>query len=295
VLTTVTVVDWMPLGAAVSVAVTLHVPAVAGAVYWPVPAPIEPHVAAHVTAVVAENCTVPFTATLGFAGEMENPAAPERDTACGLFDAESVNIRLADRAPFAEGVNVTLTVQLAPTARLVPQVLAEMVKSPALDPEIAMLVMDIAVLAPFVSVTVCAAVVEPTAFDAKVRFPGVTLAPAAVPVPDRATLCGLLEAESVNVNAADRAPVAAGVNVTLTVQLPEPGTLVPHVWFDIAKSAALAPVIAMLLKLTAVLPPFVRVTVCAELVELTVVDAYVRLPGVTFAPAGLPVPDSPTV
>ena len=62
-------------------------------------------------------------------------------------------MRLADRVPFAEGVKVTLTVQLAATARLAPQLLAEIVKSAALAPEMAMLVIEIEALAPLVKVT----------------------------------------------------------------------------------------------------------------------------------------------
>jgi hypothetical protein len=42
---------------------------------------------------------------------------------------------------------------------------------------------------------------------------------APVPVPDKATVCGLLLAVSVNVSVALRAPMAVGANVTETVQL----------------------------------------------------------------------------
>jgi hypothetical protein len=47
---------------------------------------------------------------------------PVRATAWGLFTALSVMVTLADLAPVAVGVNVTLMEQLAPAARLEPQV-----------------------------------------------------------------------------------------------------------------------------------------------------------------------------
>src|SRR5215472_16505345 len=42
---------------------------------------------------------------------------------CGLLTALSVKVRLALRVPMLVGVKVTLIVQLAPTARLEPQLL----------------------------------------------------------------------------------------------------------------------------------------------------------------------------
>jgi hypothetical protein len=48
---------------------------------------------------------------------------PESDTFCGLFEAESVKVKVPVRVPAAVGVKITLTVQLEPAARLVPQLL----------------------------------------------------------------------------------------------------------------------------------------------------------------------------
>jgi len=48
--------------------------------------------------------------------------APLRGTSCGLPTALSVTLSAALRIPVAEGLNVTLKVQLAPTASDVPQV-----------------------------------------------------------------------------------------------------------------------------------------------------------------------------
>ena len=49
--------------------------------------------------------------------------APVRLTVCGLFAAESVNVNVPVIVPFKDGVNVTLTVQLAPPLTLDPQVI----------------------------------------------------------------------------------------------------------------------------------------------------------------------------
>ena len=48
---------------------------------------------------------------------------PVRVTVWGLFAAESVNVSVPVTAPDAVGENVTPTVQVAPAAILVPQVL----------------------------------------------------------------------------------------------------------------------------------------------------------------------------
>jgi hypothetical protein len=53
-------------------------------------------------------------------------------------------------------------VQLAATARLAPQVLLGIVKSPAFVPVIDTLLIVIDVVPPFISVVVCEALVEPT-------------------------------------------------------------------------------------------------------------------------------------
>jgi hypothetical protein len=63
-----------------------------------------------------------------------------------------VTVTAALRAPVAVGVNVTLIVQLAPAAKLVPQVFV-WPKSPALLPVIAILVMVSAVEPELESVT----------------------------------------------------------------------------------------------------------------------------------------------
>ena len=63
---------------------------------------------------------------------------PDRLTDWGLLAAPSVMVTEAARLPLAEGVKVTLIVQLAPATTELPQLLV-WAKSLALAPEIAML------------------------------------------------------------------------------------------------------------------------------------------------------------
>lgn len=49
-------------------------------------------------------------------------AVPDEETDCGLPEALSMNARLALSSPFATGVKITVTAQLAPEANELPQV-----------------------------------------------------------------------------------------------------------------------------------------------------------------------------
>jgi hypothetical protein len=63
-------------------------------------------------------------------GELEPLPVPLRLTVCGPPGAESVKVSVPVAAPVAVGVNVTPTLQLAPAAMLVPQVLLAIPKVP---------------------------------------------------------------------------------------------------------------------------------------------------------------------
>ena len=94
---------------------------------------------------------------------------------CGVPVALSAMERLAVRAPAVAGLNSTETVQLAPAANDVPQVVADFRNELALVP---VMVSDDRVTAPvpvFLMVTTCAAVVEPTVVEAKVSEVGLSL------------------------------------------------------------------------------------------------------------------------
>src|ERR1051326_102183 len=109
---------------------------------------------------------------------------PASETVVGLLLALLVTVSVPVRAPPADGWNVTLTVQDAPTAMLVQ--LLVWLKSPVTDaPE------TVAELVPvLVTVTACAAVVVPTTVAANVRLAGLapSTGPGAVPVPVRLTV-----------------------------------------------------------------------------------------------------------
>ena len=86
---------------------------------------------------------------------------PLKVTLCGEPAALSAMATEADRLPAAEGLKVTESVQLAAAASEVPQVFVWL-KSAALVPAIATLVMDSAALPELDTVIVWAALVVPT-------------------------------------------------------------------------------------------------------------------------------------
>lgn len=112
-------------------------------------------------------------------------AVPVRLTICGELDAVSAIVMAPEMLPVVVGENVELTMQLAPAASDVPQLLV-WVKSP-LD------VMEMVVDAPpvFFTVTGLLALLVPTACDVNVSALGVAVTvtpPPAVPVPVRFTV-----------------------------------------------------------------------------------------------------------
>ena len=69
------------------------------------------------------------------------------------------------------------------------------------------------------NVTLWAELVVPTNWPAKVRLAGDSAAAGAIPLPLRATVCGLPLALSVTDRVPLRVPVAVGVKLTLILQL----------------------------------------------------------------------------
>src|SRR5947209_167263 len=91
---------------------------------------------------------------------------------------------------------------------------------------------------------------------------------------------------------ATRLPSAAGVKLTLTVQLAPAGTNVPQV-FVWAKSPGLAPAILIVEMLMAALPLLVSVMVCAALVAPTFCPAKLSEPGDNAVSLAAPRPFTP--
>ena len=141
----------------------------------------------------------------------------------------SVTEIFALRAPTAEGVKVTLMVQLAPGVRLVMQLLVGSTKSSGFVPVMATAVIfKVPEEATFVNVTVVGSLVVPTVTLPKLTLVG--LKPANVPVPLSATVCGLPGALSLNDSVPVRSPLIVGLKAMSTVQL-APGTRVLPQWF----------------------------------------------------------------
>jgi len=115
-----------------------------------------------------------------------------------------------------------------------------------------------------VTVTVWAVLVVPTFWPANVRLPVDRPTAAPVPVPVKVALCGLPLALSETLTVPVRLPMAAGVKVTLIVQLPPAATEVPQVlvW---AKSLAFVPPTEMAAIDRLAPPVLVRVIVCTGL------------------------------
>lgn len=140
---------------------------------------------------------------------------------------------MAVRVPESVGVKTIVAVQLAEAARVEPQVLELMEKSPELVPVIfvPLNVMELEVL--LVRVTDCELLVDPTCVLLKDRLPGaaVTLPDAPpVPRPVTETCCGLLPALSVKVRVAVRVPEAVGLKRIVMVQLADAASVEPQVF-----------------------------------------------------------------
>jgi hypothetical protein len=179
----------------------------------------------------------------------------------------SVTFKEAVRLPAAEGVNVTLSVQLPPAASELPHVVVS-AKSPGLAPVNAIPLRDKAAFPGLFSVTVWPALVVPRFWPLKVRLVGVTPANGALPVPVRLTVWGLLVPLSVMVNEAVRVPGAVGANVTLMVQVPPAATELPQVLVS-EKSPALVPATWMPVMVKLALPVLFRVRGWDVLVDPT--------------------------
>lgn len=179
----------------------------------------------------------------------------------------SVTVSVAERAPGAVGVNVTLTAQFPPAATELPQVLV-CAKSPGFVPVKAMLVMLRLAFPVLFRVTVWGALVEFTFWLPKVRVPGDTPASGALPVPLRVNDCGLVLALSVMATEAAREPGAVGEKVTPMLQVPPEDTGLPQV-FVCAKSPPFVPDTTTLVTFKVELPVLVTVTLCTLLADPT--------------------------
>ncbi len=171
------------------------------------------------------------------------PPVPVRLTVWGLPVALSLTFNMAVRVPGAAGVKVTVIMQLAPAATVLPQLLV-WPKSPELVPDNVKPVMLKLAVPLLVRVTACPGLVVPVFWLTKVKVEVERLTVDEVPVPERLTVWGPLLALLVRINDAVRLPTAEGVKVTLIVQLAPADTEPPQLSLSL-KSPAFAPVAGM--------------------------------------------------
>jgi hypothetical protein len=192
--------------------------------------------------------------------------------------AELVTLSVADRRPVvAGGVNVTLIVQLAPAAKLPPQLLV-WAKLVAFVPVIPMLLISSEPLPPgLVSVTGCEALVVPR-FWLKVSAGDRVADPeGATPVPVSVAVSGLARPATATDSIAEREPMDVGLNVTLMVQFAPPAKVVPQVPPAAPAGRTKTPAvvgaigaIVILMPVSGSAPGFVNVSVCGALVVVIV-------------------------
>jgi hypothetical protein len=185
---------------------------------------------------------------LKLAGVTDNGAAtpvPDNETACGELAAESVKIKLAERAPIIGGLKPSDMVQLEPLASVATQVVAVAEKSVELGPMKPRPVKRTVAPEKLLTVTVCAVLGVPTICDPKIKAAGVTDNDCATPLPNSDSDSGESPAESVKTKAATRAPSAVGAKASATVQFAEAAREEPQVVERMEKSPPFAPVRAI--------------------------------------------------
>lgn len=203
--------------------------------------------------------------------------APVSAIVCVAGLASSVTVAVALRFPFAAGANVKLIRQVPFGASAVPLmhvVPCVTVKSPVFAPPRETFAVRCSVSVPlFVSVTVCAALVEPTGVAGKLTLVGLSDVAGKTPVPLSVSVCGLLAASSATLKVAVPLPEAPGVNVSITTHVAPALTAAPFVHVvpaaATANSGAFAPAIVtafVAARCRAAAPAFVTVTVRGALV-----------------------------
>jgi len=192
-------------------------------------------------------------------------------------------------APELIGANATLTVQFAPAASAVPQVLPVnlnpvLAVRTRLSSETDVLVFEI--------VTVVALLVEPTPVVGKATCAGnIWTAPVSPPVPLRATMVAVAIDVDAIVNVPVSDPLCIGANPTPAVQLAPAARLLGHVFC----ARLNGPLTDKATPAAAVPPELAIVTVCAALVWPIAVGANVSCAGFALsADADCPAPLSGT-
>jgi hypothetical protein len=243
-------------------------------------------IAPGVTAIAAPTAPVPLSRTVA-----------------GVVTEAELNVNTPVVAPVTAGAKITPTEQLAPAAKLPPQVLCVRLNgggtvcpvTPSVSPVAAYVLV-------FVRFTVCAALDCPMLTTPKLNCAGLTFRPDWIcPVPFSGTVTWVTPAdEEETTSEAALPPVVSGVKITGTVQLLPAFSVAPlvvgQVVAPVVKKLACEPEIAKPRFAIGAPPVFVTVSVNGELARPTCCPANVRLDGVTLiAPGCTPVPFRATV
>jgi hypothetical protein len=187
--------------------------------------------------------TVP-TATLPNASEtgenvgFERTPVPVSATAWGLPAASSEIVKLPLRVPVCVGLNVVPIVQLAAGARSLPLHVSLLITK---SPEGTTASIWRATVLGFLRVVVFVVLEAPTITLPKLQVSGVIVSLPATPAPFRAADPALGFASSLNDSNAVRVPSAAGVKVSITVQLVPLARVEPQPWFVMLNSLGSEP------------------------------------------------------
>ena len=191
-----------------------------------------------------------------------------------------VTLRVAIRGPVNVGLKVTLIVQLAPAARVVPHVPPAMPVGRANSVVVNETPIGWVTTPGLLTITACAALVVFTFCAAKVSEVGDSVGGGVAPVPLRATV-----PTPVTVRVAVREPSAVGLNLTLMVQFPPTGKLVVQVPPAVPLGRTNSVPEIVIVRAWAVVPEFVSVTASGALRVPMFCGANVSPVGVIFTRA----------
>lgn len=163
--------------------------------------------------------------------------SPETGTDCVAGSALSVTTIFAVTTPAAAGVKVTPKLQVPDGATCVPLHMSAVTLKSAFEE--ATLITLKGTRFGLVRTTVFVELGTCTSWRPKLRRVGLKVGFTRMPVPERLTVCGLLDAPSVRVNVPVRVPVWLGVKTVLTTQLADGASIAPlHPSLEIEKSPA---------------------------------------------------------
>lgn len=205
---------------------------------------------------------------------------PDKDTV--WLPALVANVNVPDCVPIVVGLKRTFAAQVPPTARVLEQVVV-VEYWPVAETDVMLRV----VLPVFERVTVCADELEPRFTLPNVKAEVLVDADVCSPVPDREAV--LFPALVVKVSVPDWVPIVVGAKMTLAVQLAPAASEDRQV-----VEVEYCPVAATDVIPRAVLPEFVRVTVCADELAPRFTLPKDKVLTLVVATASKPVPDRDT-